>query len=480
MKRNFWFAILVVIASAAASAVTVNRMLRSVGTEHPVPAGSGGSPAAFAGADARTVRAAAAPDFTAAAERSVRGVVYVEVLKRTERGYAPTILDLLFGYGGASPREQAASGSGVIVTEDGYVVTNYHVVAGATEIQVTTDDRRSFAARLVGSDPATDVALLKIDASGLPALPLGDSDGLQLGEWVLAIGSPYGLRSTVTAGIVSAKGRSMPNPDGEFRIESFIQTDAAVNAGNSGGALVNIDGELVGINTAIVSATGSYAGYSFAVPVNIVRKIAEDLIDFGHVQRAVLGVSMLPMTTALARERGFESLDGVYLAEVLPGAAADQGGVKSGDVLLAVDSVAVASPSEVQERIARYRPGDVVELALLRRDRRVDLRVRLMGADGAAVSAAAGTESLFGADLRTARPEQLRRLGLRRGVEVVSVGDGKMKEAGVREGLIITYVDNRSVDSPADVLKAVHRSRRSVLLEGVYPDGSVYYYGIGL
>lgn len=480
MKRNFWFAILVIIASAAASAVTVNRILHSSGRTEPSSSVAGGVSAAFEGGAVHAVRETAVPDFTAAAEHSVRGVVYVEVLKRTERGYAPSILDLLFGYGGAAPREQAASGSGVIITEDGYVVTNYHVVAGATEIQVTTYDRQSFPARLVGSDPATDVALLKIEASGLPALPLGDSDGLHLGEWVLAIGSPYGLRSTVTAGIVSAKGRSMPNPDGEFRIESFIQTDAAVNAGNSGGALVNVDGELVGINTAIISATGSYAGYSFAVPVNIVRKIAEDLIDFGHVQRAVLGVSMLPVTASLAREYGFGSLDGVYLAEVIPGAAADLGGVKSGDVLLAIDSVAVGSPSEVQERIARYRPGDVVELALRRRDRRVDLRVRLTGTDGAAVSPDSGTETLFGAVLRAARPEQLGRLGLRRGVEVVSVGDGKMKDAGVREGLIITYVDNRAVDSPGEVLKAVRKSRRSVLLEGVYPDGSVYYYGIGL
>ncbi len=233
------------------------------------------------------------PDFTYAAEECVKAVVFVKVVKKSSRQEAPlSIFDYFFGFGDALPREQVGTGSGVIVTDDGYIVTNNHVISGASEIEVTIEDNKVYKAQLVGTDPATDIALLKIDAENLPTISYGDSDNLRLGEWVLAIGSPYGLTSTITAGIVSAKGRSMPNYKQEFKIESFIQTDAAVNPGNSGGALVNIRGELVGINTAIYSETGSYSGYSFAVPVNIVKKIVADFKDYGSVQRAVLGISM--------------------------------------------------------------------------------------------------------------------------------------------------------------------------------------------
>ena len=305
------------------------------------------------------------PSFTYAAETAVKSVVYVKVTKRSER-HAPTnILEYFFGYPG-QPREMIGTGSGVIITEDGYIVTNNHVVEGASEIEVTLENDTAFKATLIGADPAKDVALIKIDGTGLPYILLGDSDRLQLGEWVLAIGAPYDLRSTITAGIVSAKGRSTPSHDGEFRIESFIQTDAAVNSGNSGGALVNTRGELVGINTAIISRTGSFTGYSFAIPVNIVKKVAENLIDFGSVKRALLGVTMIDIDDTFAKEMKLSGIFGVYISQVVKDGAADKAGIKEGDVLIRIDSFDVNRVSAVQEQINRYRSGDNVELKVIR------------------------------------------------------------------------------------------------------------------
>ena len=251
------------------------------------------------------------PDFTYAAETAVNAVVYVEVVSLSSSSDLSSMFEYFFGYGTPQQRERVTSGSGVIIREDGYIVTNNHVIDGADRIQVTTNTNQTYDAVVVGTDPATDVALLKVDANGLPTISFGDSDKLRLGEWVIAIGSPYNLRSTITAGIVSAKGRSMPNTSGEFRIESFIQTDAAVNPGNSGGALVDKNGKLVGINTAIISQTGSYAGYSFAVPSNMVKKIVDDLIDFGSVKRAVLGITMQEISDKIAADLKLSSRNGV-------------------------------------------------------------------------------------------------------------------------------------------------------------------------
>ena len=295
------------------------------------------------------------PDFTYAAESAVDAVVYVKVVSRETTRAVPDIFDFFFGYGGTpQERERVGSGSGVIIREDGYIVTNNHVIEGATEIEVTLTNNKTFKAELIGTDPATDVALIKVDAQGLPTIPFGDSDKLRLGEWVLAIGSPYNLRSTVTAGIVSAKGRSIPDSSKEFKIESFIQTDAAVNPGNSGGALVDKAGNLVGINTAIVSQTGAYAGYSFAVPVNIVKKIVSDLIDFGSVRRAMLGVTMSPVTQEIADKMKLSSLNGVYIVEVSPGSAAEKAGVRKEDILIAIDSVKITNASSVQEMVNSF------------------------------------------------------------------------------------------------------------------------------
>lgn len=419
------------------------------------------------------------PDFTYAAETSVKAVVYVKVVKRSEQPQGPSSLfEYFFGFGSSIPREQVGTGSGVIISEDGFIVTNNHVVSGATEIEVTVGDNKTFKADIVGTDPATDVALLKIDAKGLPTIPMGDSDQLRLGEWVLAIGSPYGLTSTITAGIVSAKGRSMPNYSGEFKIESFIQTDAAVNPGNSGGALVNIKGELVGINTAIISQTGSYAGYSFAIPVNMVKKIAADFREYGSVQRAMLGISMLNNSEDLKEEKKLSTSDGVYIAEVVKGGAAEAAGVRNGDILLSIDGTAVSKGTAVQEIINQHSPGDKVELEISRDGKILKLSTTLIEEMNAYNQQ--GNVNLFGAQLVPAPKDELEKLGLKAGVKIASVDKGKIRDAGIKAGFIITYINNNPVSSPQDVAAEVKRARRSLLIEGFDQNGTLYYYGIGL
>lgn len=424
------------------------------------------------------------PDFTYAAEKSVQAVVFVKVVKRSEgKMIPPSILDYFFGYGGQSqPREQMGSGSGVIITPNGYIATNNHVVSGATDIEVMMDNNKTFKAKIIGADPATDIALLKIDAENLPTIPIGDSDALRLGEWVLAIGSPYGLTSTITAGIVSAKGRSIPSNDGEYKVESFIQTDAAVNPGNSGGALVNTKGELVGINTSIISNTGSYAGYSFAVPVNIMKKITDDLIDYGTVQRALLGISMQGISDSFAKENNINTLEGAYIAEVVKGGAADKAGIKKGDVLVKINSDRVKTPAVVQEKINSFRPGDKIKLTFLRGTNEVELTATLIGKETQDIQAYNMQDkiNLFGAELVPAPQKDLSSLDLKGGVQVAKIEKGKMRDAGIKQGFIITFVNNNIVSTPSEVAAIVKKSRRSVLIEGVYPDGSVFYYGIGL
>lgn len=307
------------------------------------------------------------PDFTYAAETAVDAVVYVKVTVKTGAygyyGSDDPLFDFFFGpQRGYREFEAQGSGSGVLISPDGYIVTNNHVIENASKIEVTLNDNRAFSATLVGTDPATDIALLKIDASGLPSIPVGDSDALRLGEWVIAIGSPFDLRSTITAGIVSAKGRTMPNYDGKFRVESFIQTDAAVNPGNSGGALVNTSGELVGINTSIVSNTGSYAGYSFAVPAKIVTRIVSDLITDGKVHRPSLGVSMVQMNENIRQELKLSSETGVLIYETVSGSAAAEAGLQRGDLILTFDGTPVNDPSALRVLVNERRPGDAVTI----------------------------------------------------------------------------------------------------------------------
>ena len=422
------------------------------------------------------------PDFTYAAESAIDAVVYVKVVSREMSRQAPSIFDFFFGYGGTpQERERVGSGSGVIIREDGYIVTNNHVIEGATDIEVTLTNNKTFKAELIGTDPATDVALIKVDAQGLPVIPFGDSDKLRLGEWVLAIGSPYNLRSTVTAGIVSAKGRSIPDSSREFKIESFIQTDAAVNPGNSGGALVDKAGNLVGINTAIVSQTGAYAGYSFAVPVNIVKRIVDDLMDFGSVRRAVLGVVMSPITQEIADKLKLSSLNGVYIVEVSPGSAAEQAGVKKEDVLVKIDSVQVTNASSVQEMVSGFYPGDKATLTVIRSGKEKELEVTFKGtAQENGTVTEDGSVAFYGSAIKEASKETKERLGIKSGVEIVSVGPGKIMDAGVTEGFVILYVNDQPVSKPQDVINIIKKSKRAVFIEGLTSYGKVSYFGFGI
>ena len=423
------------------------------------------------------------PDFTYAAESAVDAVVYVKVVSTQPQQQAPSsIFDFFFGYPGAAPqqRERVNSGSGVIIREDGYIVTNNHVIEGATKIDVTLNNNQTYSATLVGTDPATDVALLKVEASGLPVIPFGDSDKLRLGEWVIAIGSPYDLRSTITAGIVSAKGRSMPNT-GEFKIESFIQTDAAVNPGNSGGALVDKAGNLVGINTAIISQTGSYTGYSFAVPSNIVRKIAYDLMDFGSVKRAVLGISMKPIDDKIAEDLKLSSRNGVYISEVSKSGAADQAGIRSGDILLAIDSTKIANPASVQEAVSRFSPGDKAVVTVLRDGKEMRFDVTFKGtAQDTGTLSDDGSVAFYGSSIKEADEKTLEKFGLKNGVQIVQLGPGKLMEAGAVEGFIIQYVNDHPVKTPQEVIDIVKKSKRTVFIEGVTPSGRIGYFGFAV
>ena len=424
------------------------------------------------------------PDFTLAAESAVKAVVHVKTVKKGSSDPS-SIFDFFFGYGNRplEPREQIGAGSGVIITTDGYIVTNNHVIDGADKIEVTLENNRSFPAKIIGTDPATDIALIKVEAENLPFLKFGNSDALRLGEWVLAIGNPYNLRSTITAGIVSAKARSMPSMDGEFKIEAFIQTDAAVNSGNSGGALINTVGDLVGINTAIASRNGAFTGYSFAVPTSIVKKVVEDIMDFGSVQRALLGITMQNIDAELAKEKDLDITRGVYIVEVVEGSAAEKAGIKEGDVLTSINGVKVNSSPSVQEQINRFRPKDEIVVQIMREGKQKELSVVLKGA-GAKIAMLRGEKEgmfkFFGAELKDAPEQKLKKLGLKAGVEVISVGEGKFKESGIKPEFIITYINQIPVKSTQELQSVIQRSRRSLLIEGVYPNGKVVYYGMGL
>lgn len=423
------------------------------------------------------------PDFTYAAESAVEAVVYVKVTVKSSIN--DQMLDPFFrfffgdeGMGGSQARQ--ASGSGVIIREDGYIVTNNHVVENAEKVEVTLNNNKTYEATIVGTDPATDVALIKVEEKGLPAISFGNSDELRLGQWVLAIGSPYDLRSTITAGIVSAKGRQMQHSSRELKIESFIQTDAAVNPGNSGGALVNEKGELVGINTAIISQTGSYTGYSFAIPANLVKKVIGDIIEFGSVKRALLGVMMQEIDSKKADELKLSSPEGVYIVEVTKGSAADKAGLKAGDVLVAVGSVNVKSMAEVQAQVASYRPGDKAKVTVLRDGQKLDYEVTFLSSEDANASIGSdGSVSFYGATLKTADSKVLARLGLKNGVLIEEAGNGKMRQSGASDGFIILYVNDQPVSTPQDVVNIAKKAKRSVFFQGVTSSGREAYFGFG-
>jgi S1-C subfamily serine protease len=347
---------------------------------------------------------------------------------------------------------------------------------------VTLNDQRSYTAEVLGADPNTDLALLKIDDSNLPYIQYGNSEEVEVGQWVLAVGNPFNLTSTVTAGIVSAKGRSINILQEEFAIESFIQTDAAVNPGNSGGALVNTKGELIGINTAIASNTGSYAGYSFAVPVNIARKVVDDILEFGTVQRAFIGVSIRDLNGKLAAEKGLSVSEGVFINGVNKGGAADLAGIKEGDIIMSVDGIRIKNVPELQEKIGAYRPGDMAQVTVLRNGElfKYDVELRNRNGNTELVTKEADVLVQLGAELQPLTEDQLKRLGLKSGLQVRNLSSGKLKGAGIREGFIITRIDRKNVLSSQDVIGALSKKDGGVLIEGVYPNGLTAYYGFGL
>ena len=381
MKKFFQFVFFLVLCAAVGGG-TAWYVSRKMQAEQVSASANSVYTFASSSSQGASYRASFVPDadFTTVAESSVNAVVHVKTLYTTQlRGYTDPLFEFFFGPNVPQSRQQAqmASGSGVIIGSDGYIVTNNHVIDKAQRILVVLNDKREYEARLIGTDPTTDIALLKVEAEDLPTIPFGDSDALKVGEWVLAIGNPFNLTSTVTAGIVSAKARNINIIDSDMRIESFIQTDAAVNPGNSGGALVNTNGELVGINTAIASQTGSYSGYAFAVPTAIVQKVVADIRQYGRVQRAILGVQMLDITPELQQEAGLTTLQGAYVANVVKGSAAQQAGIRAGDVIVGIEGTKIQSANDLRVAIGKTRPGDKIAVTILRDGKQMTLQVEL-------------------------------------------------------------------------------------------------------
>lgn len=421
-------------------------------------------------------------DFTQAVAQSIDAVVHVKTKVYREYAVNP-LYEFFFGeQERTEPAPIMGFGSGVIISDQGYIVTNNHVIDGSDEIVVVLNDKRELNAELIGTDPTTDIALLKVEADGLSTLSFGNSDALQLGEWVLAIGNPYNLTSTVTAGIVSAKARNIGiNRSQEFSIESFIQTDAAVNPGNSGGALINTRGELVGINTAIASRTGAFTGYSFAVPVSIVQKIVKDLTEYGTVQRAILGVTIQDVTAELAQEHDMDELRGVYVNGVREGGAAKEAGIRQGDVILSIDGAEVNSSASLQEQVSKYRPGEKVKVVVSRKGDLKQFEVVLRNLEGSTeIVKRDEVLDVLGAEFAPVTDREKRSLGIRNGVKVISVKQGKFAKVGIKEGFVLTSVNKIPVNSVKEIARVLEDTEGGVIIEGVDRNGSKSYYAFGM
>ena len=420
------------------------------------------------------------PDFVDAAESSVNAVVHImtKVVRQstTYNDFFGALLGQLYGYPGQTRNNtMVAYGSGVVLTPDGYIVTNNHVVDGADEVEVTFNNKVKRNATIIGTDPTTDLALIKVDASDLDYLVFGDSDQVRIGEWVLAVGNPFNLTSTVTAGIVSAKARNLSILGEGTSVESFIQTDAAVNPGNSGGALVNTKGELVGINAAIASHTGSYEGYSFAIPSNIVRKVVDDLLLYGTAQRGYLGVQITELTQELAEKEGLENIEGVYVADVTEGGAAVLAGMKAGDVITAIEGKKVNSTTQLRESVGQYRPGDKVDVEVNRNGNHYHYNLTLLNEAGN-VDVVKKGESFFCSDLglmlQPVNQNDMSRLGIKNGLKIVEIRQGRFMGSGITEGFVITKVNGYAVNDKSDLENALKSARsRRTYMEGVYPNG---------
>ena len=431
-------------------------------------------------------------NFVEAANQTVHGVVHIKTTSTFGGGNNfsnDPFYDLLFGGRQQMPQsQQMATGSGVVISGDGYIVTNNHVVDHAEKIEVVLNDKRSYEATLIGKDPSTDLALLKIKEQNLSYVPYGNSDDSKIGEWVLAVGNPFNLTSTVTAGIISAKGRNLnilePDPShGIFPIESYIQTDAVINPGNSGGALVNTQGQLVGINAAIQSNTGSYSGYSFAIPVNIVKKVVADIIEFGEVQRAFMGISLRDLDSKLAEEKKITDIRGVYVNGVTEGSAGQDAGMEAGDIITKVGGATVNNIPELQEQIGRYRPGDKVDIGITRdgTEKTVSVTLKSKVGNTELVKREKGEViNILGAGFEQLNADDMKELHLKNGLKVVQLGNGKLRQAGIREGFVITQIDKKPINTIDDLKVTLENKAGGVLIEGLYPGGVKAYYGFGL
>ena len=431
-------------------------------------------------------------DLTYAAERTVHSVVHVKVkqeVKNSFQEFGDPFFDFFFGQPRSfqQPEATTGAGSGVIISTDGYIVTNNHVIDNATEIEVTLNDKRTFKAKVIGTDPSTDVALIKIEATDLQPITIGNSDNLKVGEWVLAIGNPFNLTSTVTAGIISAKAREMDIVPSERKIESFIQTDAAINPGNSGGALVNTAGELVGINTAIASQTGSYIGYGFAIPTTIVSKVVRDLKDYGIVQRAVLGVKIANINDKLAKDKNLKTMDGAYVDDVVSNSSAKDAGIKQGDIIVAINDVRIKSVAELQEQVAAYRPSDNINVTVNRSNKEITLRVTLKNSSKNTNIVKAVDMDRLGATLEPLSIQTKQRLNYNGGLLVDEVQRGGLfAKAGIYKGFIILKINNKTVSSVKEVKEIYTEALNSeatdkvLLVTGINRAGIIKHYVVDL
>lgn len=441
-------------------------------------------------------------DLTYAAEKALPAVVHIKFLQNSKIQTVDVQEDPFdffdpFGFFGQGNRgngtqkrqvqtpKKEGSGSGVIISTDGYIVTNNHVVEGADELTITLNDNSEYSARIIGTDPSTDLALLKIDGKNLPTLPIGDSDKLKVGEWVIAVGNPYNLNSTVTAGIVSAKARGLSGG-----VQSFIQTDAAINPGNSGGALVNTQGELVGINAMLYSQTGSYSGYGFAIPTTIMNKVVSDLKEYGTVQRAVLGIvgqdahKYMDAQKDAGKEVDLGTNDGIYVAEINEGSAAEEAGIEKGDVITSVDGKKMTKMSELQEYLAGKRPGDMVKVEWLHNKKSQSKTVKLKNAQGNTNVVKTHDLDILGGQFRPVSESQKKNLGISSGIEIIKVDNGKLKESGISKGFIIQDVNDTRIASIDDLQKVVEKASSSkdetLYIKGIWPTGKKGYFAVDL
>jgi serine protease Do len=420
-------------------------------------------------------------DFTYAAEQTVHGVVHVHTKTMMSGQSDNPFMEYFYGNRNSRPREVSGYGSGVIISADGYIITNNHVIENAASVEVTLNDNRTFTAQVLGRDMASDIALIKIKADNLPFIKYGDSEQLRLGEWVLAVGNPFNLTSTVTAGIVSAKGRSLTDPDGTYRIESFIQTDAALNMGNSGGALVNTKGLLVGITSAIYSPNGAYAGNSFAIPVSIVKKVIDDLKEFGEVQRALMGVNIKDVESVDAEKQNLKDVRGVLITNVLPDGSAEDAGMKENDVIVKFDGITVNTVSELQEQVGKYRPGDKATVTYIRnsKENTAQLIMKNVAGNTKVVTAGMGDEPVYGARLQSLGSDEMRSFKVDYGVKVTELNDGKFKDIGIKRGYIILSVNGKRVKSSADVRQFTNNEGSLKSIGGIQTDGTLFNYQFG-